>query len=117
VAFYYDVHPIPLQVGQIYRVYLTNFLDFDFQNTFHIHGTVFQYYPSATNRAPEMTTDIVSLAQGDRGIMEFKFAFPGLFLMHSHFESQAARGWEGLLKVSGEEHDHKLMSMDTILTK
>jgi len=116
VAFYYDVHPIPLQVGQAYRVYLTNMLDFDFINTFHIHGTVFQYYPSATSRTPEMTTDIVSLPQGDRGVMEFKYAFPGLFMIHSHAESQASRGWEGLLKVTGEP-EHRLMSMDTILTK
>lgn len=100
VAFYYDVHPIQLKMGQSYRIYLTNFLDFDFANTFHIHGTVYQYYPSGTNlKNPEMINDMVSLGQGDRGLLEFKYNMPGLFMIHSHFESQSARGWEGLLSV------------------
>jgi FtsP/CotA-like multicopper oxidase with cupredoxin domain len=102
VAFYYDVHPIPIKMNEPYRVYLTNMLDFDFANTFHIHGTVFQYYPSATSGTPIMTNDIVSLGQGDRGILEFQYHLPGVYMIHSHFESQAARGWEGLLKVSAD---------------
>jgi FtsP/CotA-like multicopper oxidase with cupredoxin domain len=103
VAFYYDVHPIPIKVGEPYRVYLTNMLDFDFANTFHLHGQVFQYYPSGTAMSPMMTNDIVSLPQGDRGILEFTYHMPGLFMIHSHFESQAARGWEGLLNVQGAD--------------
>lgn len=101
VAFYYDANPIPIQMGQPYRVYLTNFLDFDFANTFHLHGNVFKYYPSGTDtKTPMETTDIVSLAQGDRGIMEFQYDKPGLYMIHSHFESQSGRGWEGLFKVA-----------------
>lgn len=99
VAFYYDVNPIPIQINQPYRIYLTNFLDFDFANTFHLHGQVFSYYPSGTSMNPVMTNDIVSLGQGDRGIMEFTYDKPGLYMIHSHFESQSGRGWEGLLKV------------------
>lgn len=100
VAFFYDANPIPIQLGQPYRVYLTNFLDFDFANTFHLHGQVFKYYPSGTDmKTPEMTTDIVSLGQGDRGVMEFQYDKPGLYMIHSHFESQSGRGWEGLLKA------------------
>lgn len=100
IAFYYDAHPIPIKIDEPYRVYLLNMLDFDFQNTFHIHGTVFKYYPSGTSNTPQMINDIVSLAQGDRGILEFEYHLPGLYMIHSHFESQASRGWEGLLKVS-----------------
>ena len=99
VAFYYDVHPIPIKIDQPYRVYLVNFLDFDFANTFHIHGQVFKYYPSATSETPEMTNDVVTLSQGDRGLLEFKYTLPGQYMIHSHFESQSGRGWEGLLSV------------------
>jgi FtsP/CotA-like multicopper oxidase with cupredoxin domain len=100
VAFYYDVNPIHIKLNEPYRVYLVNILDFDFANTFHLHGNVFKYYPSGTSDTPMMTNDIVSLSQGDRGIMEFKYTMPGLFMIHSHFESQSGRGWEGLLDVS-----------------
>jgi FtsP/CotA-like multicopper oxidase with cupredoxin domain len=100
VAFYYDVHPIPIKINQPYRIYLVNFLDFDFANTFHIHGNKFQYYPSAIDgTTPEMTNDLVTLSQGDRGLLEFEYKIPGLYMIHSHFESQSGRGWEGLLSV------------------
>jgi FtsP/CotA-like multicopper oxidase with cupredoxin domain len=100
VAFYYDTHPVPIKINTPYRVYLTNMLDFDFANTFHLHGQVFQYYPTGTDvKNPVFTGDMLSLGQGDRGIMEFKYDKPGLFMIHSHFESQAGRGWEGLLHV------------------
>lgn len=104
-AFYYDVHPIQLKAGEQYRIYLTNMLDFDFANTFHIHGTVYNYYPSGTATKPIMTNDMLSLGQGDRGILEFKYDFPGVFMIHSHFESQSARGWEGLFKVTPSDKD------------
>ena len=100
VAFFYDAHPIAIQLGQPYRLYLTNFLDFDFANTFHLHGQVFKYYPSGTSDSPIMTNDIVTMSQGDRGILEFQFDKPGLYMIHSHFESQSGRGWEGLLKAA-----------------
>lgn len=113
VAFYYDAHPIAMKVGTPYRVYLTNMLDFDFQNTFHLHGQVFQYYPSGTSKNPIQTNDLVSLGQGDRGIMEFKYGNPGLFMIHSHFESQSGRGWEGLLRVSKPD---TMMMMQPVAT-
>jgi FtsP/CotA-like multicopper oxidase with cupredoxin domain len=99
VAFYYDVHPIQLKVNTPYRFYLVNMLDFDFANQFHIHGNVFKYYPSGIGENPMMVNDIVTLGQGDRGILEFKYTLPGLYMIHSHFESQSGRGWEGLLSV------------------
>ena len=46
IAFYYDVHPIPIALNEPYRLYLTNMLDFDFSNTFHLHGQVFKVYPA-----------------------------------------------------------------------
>ena len=46
-----------------------------------------------------MTNDVVTLSQGDRGLLEFKYTLPGQYMIHSHFESQSGRGWEGLLTV------------------
>jgi Multicopper oxidase len=109
IAFYYDVHPIPIALNEPYRLYLTNMLDFDFSNTFHLHGQVFKVYPAGTENpeasrsedttTPIMTHDIISMAQGDRAILEWQYDKPGLYMIHSHFESQSGRGWEGLLSV------------------
>lgn len=108
IAFYYDVHPIPIALNEPYRLYLTNMLDFDFSNTFHLHGQVFKVYPAGTENpetrsgdttTPLMTHDIISMAQGDRAILEWQYDKPGLYMIHSHFESQSGRGWEGLLSV------------------
>ncbi|MGA9842481.1 MAG: multicopper oxidase domain-containing protein, partial [Nitrososphaeraceae archaeon] len=112
IAFYYDVHPIPIALNEPYRLYLTNMLDFDFSNTFHLHGQVFKVYPAGTENpetrsrdttTPLMTHDIISMAQGDRAILEWQYDKPGLYMIHSHFESQSGRGWEGLLSVKSHQ--------------
>ena len=51
-AFDYMNHPILLQKGAPYRVYVVNMLEFDPVNNFHLHGNVFKYYPSGTSKTP-----------------------------------------------------------------
>jgi FtsP/CotA-like multicopper oxidase with cupredoxin domain len=103
IAFYYYQHPINMTVNTLYRVYLVNMLDFDLLNTFHLHGSLFKWYPSGTNTTEAMTTDIVSLTQGDRGYMEFSFLYPGKYMIHSHLADQSDKGWMGFLDVKGGE--------------
>ncbi len=43
-------------------------LEFDQVNSFHLHGNVFEYYPSGTSTTPSFVNDILTLGQGDRGI-------------------------------------------------
>ena len=72
-AFDYMNHPIQVEKGAPYRIYLVNMLEFDPVNNFHLHGNMFKYYPSGTSETPSFVNDMVALTQGDRGIVEFKY--------------------------------------------
>lgn len=61
VAFYYVKHPINLTTGQLYRAYVVNMLDFE-PNSIHMHGNLYDYYPSGTSSTPAFRNDIVSFA-------------------------------------------------------
>ena len=47
-AFDYMDNPIPLNVGEKYRIYLLNMVEFDLINSFHIHGDMISYIPGGT---------------------------------------------------------------------
>lgn len=98
-AFIYRDHPIDLVTGQDYRIYLVNMLEFDPVNSFHLHGNMFEYYPSGTGTNPSYLTDIVTLGQGDRGIMEFNYDKPGMFMFHAHKNEFTNLGWMGMFNV------------------
>lgn len=91
-AFDYMNHPIQLQKGVPYRIYLVNMLEFDQINNFHLHGNLFKYYPGGTSTTPAFVNDIVVLTQGDRGILEFKYDLPGKYMFHSHINEFADLG-------------------------
>ena len=42
-AFDYMIHPISIQAGKPYRIYLVNMLEFDLVNSFHMHGNMYNY--------------------------------------------------------------------------
>jgi FtsP/CotA-like multicopper oxidase with cupredoxin domain len=98
-AFEYMNHPIPLQVGKPYRIYLVNMLEFDLVNSFHLHGALYNYTVAGTEETPNYMTDMVTLAQGDRGILEFKFDYPGEYMFHAHQAEFTDKGWMGLFNV------------------
>jgi FtsP/CotA-like multicopper oxidase with cupredoxin domain len=103
VAFEYNDHPIHLLTGQPYRIYLANLLEFDPLNNFHIHGNLFNYYPSGTSLKPEYKNDMVDMMQGDRGILEFTYNFPGMFMFHAHKTEFTMKGWMGMFNVTKPE--------------
>lgn len=98
ISNYYMHHPIPVALNEPLRIYVFNMLDFE-ENSFHLHGQVYQYYPSGTSKTPSFTNDMVVLGQGDRGIIETKFNYPGLYMAHAHFEQISFRGWSALFSV------------------
>ncbi len=59
-------------------------LEFDLTNSFHLHGNMFEYYPAGTGMNPSFKTDVVELGQGDRGILEFNYTKPGMYMFHAH---------------------------------
>jgi manganese oxidase len=101
-AFDYMMHPIVLQTGKPYRIYVVNMLEFDLVNSMHIHGAMFDYYTAGTDETSDYNTDIVTLSQGDRGIMEFRYAYPGTYMFHAHQTEFTDLGWMGLFDVRGD---------------
>lgn len=98
-AFDYMIHPITLQTGKSYRIYLVNMLEFDLVNSFHLHGTMYNYTVAGTEETPNYMTDIVTLSQGDRGIIEFRYDYPGEYMFHAHQVEFTDKGWMGLFDV------------------
>jgi FtsP/CotA-like multicopper oxidase with cupredoxin domain len=46
-----------------------------------------------------MLTDILTLGQGDSGIIEIKYGYPGKYMFHSHINEFAYKGWMGFFDV------------------
>lgn len=90
---------VALNLHQPYRIYLVNMLEIDPVNSFHLHGNMFWYYPSGTSLTPEELHDVVTLQQGDRGILEFKYDYPGIYMFHSHINKFSDLGWIGFFSV------------------
>ena len=107
-AFDYMMNPIVLQTGKPYRIYVVNMLEFDLVNSFHLHGAMFDYYTAGTDETADYSTDIVTLSQGDRGIMEFTYAYPGTYMFHAHQTEFTDLGWMGLFDVRGDPVDPPL---------
>ena len=98
-AFYYQNNPIKIRVGETIRIYLTNMLEFDQSNSFHLHANFFHWYPTGTSLTPVEYTDTVALMQAQRGILEFSYKYPGRFLFHAHKTEFAELGWTGIFEV------------------
>ena len=99
VAFHYQKNPIEIKKGELVRIYVANLLEFDFINSFHTHANFFDYYPTGTKLEPSEFTDTKVFGQGERGIMEFRYNFPGKFMFHAHVSEFAELGWMGLFDV------------------
>jgi len=112
-AFEYMNHPIQIQAGKPYRIYLVNMLEFDLVNSFHMHGTMYNYTVAGTEEIPNYMTDIVTMSQGDRGIVEFKYDYPGQYMFHAHQAEFTDKGWMGLFdvksNVSANSNNNKIL--------
>jgi FtsP/CotA-like multicopper oxidase with cupredoxin domain len=113
-AFDYVNHPVELVAGEEYRIYLVNMLEFDLVNSIHVHGTMFEYYPSGTSKDPQQVNDIVTLSQGDRGILELSYPYPGRYMFHAHVNDFADKGWMSFFNVSGNSSSSSSSSSTAI---
>jgi len=111
VAFHYARHPIVVKQNELIRIYLANILEFDVMNSFHIHATFFDYYPTGTQDEPRDYTDTIMQGQGERGIVEVKFPHPGDYMFHAHKTEFAERGWMGFFRVLPEDGSEYVHSM------
>jgi FtsP/CotA-like multicopper oxidase with cupredoxin domain len=100
IPFYYQHHPIQIQTDELIRVYVVNMVEFDPINNLHLHGNLYKYYPTGTDLVPSFYTDMITLSQTERGIMEFEYMFPGKYLFHAHKVEFSEKGWIGIFLVS-----------------
>jgi FtsP/CotA-like multicopper oxidase with cupredoxin domain len=96
---YFRDYPIPVRTNELQRVYLVNITEFDLVNSMHTHATFFHLYPTGTSTSPSVFTDVVTLGQGERAILEFRYKFPGRYLFHAHQNEFAELGWLGQFEV------------------
>ena len=99
VPFHYMNEPVQVRTGELVRIYLVNALEYDPVNSFHLHGNFFEYYPTGTRLEPSELTDTVVQGQGQRGICEIRFPYPGKYMFHAHKTEFADLGWMGMFEV------------------
>lgn len=99
IPFHYDKHPIKIGKDKLVRIFLVNILEYDMINSFHLHANFFHYYPTGTSLTPNEFTDTIILGQGQRGILEFRYKYPGKYLFHAHKTEFAELGWVGQFEV------------------
>lgn len=99
IPFYYQHHPIQIFTDELIRVYVVNMVEFDPINNLHLHGNLYHYYPTGTDTVPSFYTDMITLSQTERGIMEFEYDYPGKYLFHAHKVEFSEKGWVGIFLV------------------
>ena len=101
IGFAYVNDPIPLKVGELVRIYLMNIIEFDLINSFHLHANFFDYYDHGTTLEPTLrTVDTITQVQGQRGILEFRYPYPGMYMFHAHVSEFTELGWMGMFHVT-----------------
>ena len=100
IPFYYQHHPIQIKTDELIRIYVVNMVEFDPINNLHLHGNLYNYYPTGTSTVPSTYTDMITLSQTERGIMEFKYDYPGKYLFHAHKVEFSEKGWVGIFLVN-----------------
>ena len=100
IAFAYMHEPIPLEAGRLQRAHLINITEFDPLNSLHLHANFFNLYRTGTRLAPDEFTDIISMGQAERHMLEFTYAEPGRFMFHAHQTEFAELGWMSFFEVT-----------------
>jgi FtsP/CotA-like multicopper oxidase with cupredoxin domain len=99
-ANFYRDNPIVLQKGEAVRVYFVNALEFDPINSLHIHGNFFHVYRTGSKLTPDDYTDMITLSQAERCIVEFTYDLAGRYMFHAHQNTFAESGWMGHFNVA-----------------
>lgn len=99
VAFAYMVDPIPIEAGRLQRAHVINIVEFDPLNSLHLHATFFDLYRTGTRLEPDELTDIVTMGQAERHMIEFTYREPGVYMFHGHQSELAELGWMSAFEV------------------
>ncbi len=96
-AFQYADNPIELRVGEPVRMYVVNM--FEEAMVPHLHGNMYQLYPSGTSLQPAEYTDVKTLSIAERAILEFQYDFPGTYMFQCHVTEHMEQGLMGWFRV------------------
>ena len=96
-AFQYADNPIELRRGEPVRMYVLNM--FEEAMVPHLHGNLYHYYPSGTTLTPAEYTDVKTLSIAERGILEFRYDFPGTYMFQCHVTEHMEQGLMGWFRV------------------
>lgn len=113
IPFYYQHHPIQINSNELIRIYVVNMVEFDPINNFHLHGNLYKYYPTGTDLVPSFFTDMITLSQTERGIMEFEYEYPGKYLFHAHKVEFSEKGWVGIFLVKDNSENNQEVDYGT----
>ena len=113
IPFYYQHHPIQINTNELIRIYVVNMVEFDPINNFHLHGNLYKYYPTGTDLVPSFFTDMITLSQTERGIMEFEYEYPGKYLFHAHKVEFSEKGWVGIFLVKDNSENNQEVDYGT----
>ena len=116
IPYYYMHNPIQIEKNRLVRVYLVNMLEFDPINNFHLHANLYQLYRSGTSLVPNEYTDMVTMSQGERAILEFTYKFPGQYMFHAHKTEFAEKGWMGLFFVKDSAEPNVVVALNNSKT-
>ncbi len=95
VAGFYQKYPIKLPVGEPVRAYVLNMTEFDPIASFHLHAQTFDVYPAGMGQVPAFSSDIVTLGQMERAMLEFSLPEVGRYMFHPHQHAMVMRGAMG----------------------
>jgi len=100
VAFAYAAAPIPLRANELVRAYVVNLTEFDPVNSIHLHATMFNLFRTGTSLTPHEFTDVVTMGQAERHVIEFRYREPGRYMFHAHQTEFTDLGWMGMFEVT-----------------
>ena len=112
ISNYYMHQPIEIEKDRLVRIYLVNMLEFDQINNFHLHANMFNFYSSGTSLIPNEYTDAITMGQGERGILEFTYKYPGPYLFHAHKTEFAEKGWIGSFLVKDSKGQQDIVALN-----
>lgn len=98
-ANFYRDNPIVIASGELVRMYFVNVLEFEPVNSLHLHANFFVSLHRTATGENEEHTDIITIGQADRRILEFTYPMNGTFMFHAHQNRFAERGGMGHLQV------------------
>jgi len=104
----YLTTPLPAKTNETVRIYLIN-MGLSPSYGMHIHGTLFQAFPSGIWANPPLKIQSWELASGNAAILEAKWPWPGKFAFHFHGipEERGAMGYFNVTEPAANAIDGK----------